>query len=106
MTDHVSVLQIFINEADLWVDRPLYEVVIRRLKELGVAGATATAGLMGFGHHHLVHERGLFGVGTDRPVLITVVDSDEKIREVLPEVRRFVREGLVLVHRAEVLTSA
>ena len=100
------MLQIFINEADLWVDRPLYEALIRRLKELGVAGATATAGLMGFGHHHLVHERGLFGVGADRPVLITVVDSDEKIQEILPEVRRFVREGLVLLQRADVVASA
>jgi PII-like signaling protein len=92
---------IFVNEADLWVDVPLYEVVVKRLRELGVAGATAQAGMMGFGHHHVVHERGLFGLSADRPVTITVVDTGQKIREVIPEVRKLVKEGLILLLCAE-----
>lgn len=105
MTDPVSVLLIFVNEADLWFDVPLYEAIVKRLRELGVAGATAQAGLMGFGHHHLVHEKGLFGMSADRPVTIMVVDGEQKIQEVVPEVRALVQEGLVLILRAELVRS-
>ena len=101
MTDTVAVLLIFVNEADLWRDAPLYEVIVKRLRELGVAGATAQAGLMGFGHHHLVHERGLFGLSADRPVTITVVDTEASIQRAIPEIRALVREGLVLLLKAE-----
>jgi PII-like signaling protein len=101
MMKSVSVLLIFVNEADLWFDAPLYEVIVKRLRELGVAGATAQAGLMGFGHHHLVHEKGLFGMSADRPVTIVAVDADQKIREVIPAVRALVQEGLILLLRAE-----
>jgi uncharacterized protein len=103
MTEPVSVLLIFVNEADLRFDIPLYEAIVKRLRELGVAGATAQAGLMGFGHHHLVHERGLFGMAADRPVTITVVDEERKIRAIIPEVRALVREGLILLLGAELV---
>ena len=62
---------------------------------------------MGFGHHHLVHEKGLFGMSADRPVTITVVDAETKIREVIPEVQALVQEGLILLlsaARAAILT--
>ena len=103
MTEPVSVLLIFVNEADLWFDVPLYEAIVARLRELGIAGATAQAGLVGFGHHHLVPARGLFGPSADRPVTITVVDTDKKIRHVIPEMRRLVQEGLILLQRAELV---
>src|SRR5476649_426218 len=97
MTGQVSVLLIFVNEADLWSDEPLYEAVVKRLHGLGVAGATAQAGLMGFGHHHRVHERRMFGLSGDRPVTITVVDTEAKIREIIPEVRSLVPDSLILL---------
>ena len=103
MTEPVSVLLIFVNEADLWSDAPLYEVILKRLRDLGVAGATAQAGLMGFGHHHLVPEKGLFGLSADRPVTITAVDAEQKIREIIPEVRALIQQGLILLLRAELL---
>ena len=103
MTHPVTVLLIFVNEADLWSDVPLYEAVVKRLRELGVSGATAQAGLMSFGHHHPVHEKGLFGLSGDRPVTITVVDTERKIRAVIPEVRELVREGLILLMPAEIV---
>jgi len=97
----VSMLVVFVNESDLWRDAPLYEVIVHRLKELGVAGATAHAGLIGFGHHHFVHHKGLFGLSIDRPVTIIAVDTDAKIRAIIPDMRTMVREGLVLLLNAE-----
>ena len=58
---------------------------------------------MGFGSHGKVHRRRLFGVSDDKPVTITVVDSEHKIREVLPEIRGMVKEGLVVLLDAEVV---
>lgn len=101
MIDPLRIMLIFINEADLWFDTPLYEAVIKRLKERGLAGATAHAGVMGFGAHHMVHERGMFGMAADRPMTITVVDTEANIRAAIPEVRALVREGLVLIVAAE-----
>lgn len=101
MTDPVRVLLIFVNEADLWFDTPLYEAVVKRLRELGVAGATAQAGLIGFGHHHVVHEQSLFGMTTDRPVTIMAVDTERKIQDVIPAVRALVPQSLILLLAAE-----
>jgi PII-like signaling protein len=73
------------------------------LRQLGVNGATATAGIMGFGAHLKVHRKRLFGIPDDKPVIVTVVDSEPVIREVLPEIRRMVKEGLVVLLDAEVI---
>jgi PII-like signaling protein len=58
---------------------------------------------MGFGHHHRMHHKGLFGIPDDRPMTITVVDAEAKIRALLPEVRSIVPEGLMLLVDAELV---
>jgi PII-like signaling protein len=63
----IRLLLIFVNEADMVNNRPLYQTIVERLHQLEIAGATATAGLMGFGHHQRVHHKGLFGISDDRP---------------------------------------
>jgi PII-like signaling protein len=105
MTDAVKMLIVFVNEVDRVQDEPLYEVVMRRLRQREIAGATAHHGLMGFGHHHRMHHKGLFGISDDRPVTITVVDTEDRIRAVLPEIRSLVREGLMLLVDAERLPT-
>jgi hypothetical protein len=76
---------------------------VRRLRQLGVRGATVTTGMMGFGAHLKVHHKRLFGVSDDRPTMILVVDSEQTIRRVLPEIRGMVKEGLVVLLDAEVI---
>jgi PII-like signaling protein len=97
------MLQVFVDETDLWHAQPLYEAIVRRLRQAGLAGATAHLGIMGFGSHMKVHHKRLFGVSDDRPVVITVVDNEHKIREILPEIRAMVKEGLVVLVDAEVI---
>ena len=99
----VKVLLLFVNEADIWHNRPLYQAVVERLHQLEVAGATAQAGLMGFGHHMRMHHKGLFGIADDRPVTVMVVDEESKLRAVLPELRTMVRDGLIVLLDAEVV---
>jgi hypothetical protein len=102
----VKMLIVYVDETDVYGTGPLYEAIIRRLRQLGVNGATATAGIMGFGAHLKVHRKRLFGISDDKPVMVTVVDSEPVIRQVLPEIRSMVKEGLVVLLDAEVVEAA
>jgi hypothetical protein len=105
MTPPAKMLQIYVDETDLWGSVPLYEALVRRLRQLGIAGTTVVTGIMGFGSHMKVHHKRLFGVSDDRPVIITVVDSEDSIRRVVPEIRGMVREGLMVLLDAEVIPN-
>lgn len=105
MKPPMKMLQIYVDETDLSGTGPLYEAIIRRLRQLGVNGATAATGIMGFGAHQKVHHRRLFGISDDKPVVITVVDNEGVLREILPEIRRMVKEGLVVLLDAEVIEA-
>ncbi len=101
MTERLKMLIVFLNEVDRIGDEPTYEVLMRRLRHREVAGATAHHGLMGFGAHHRMHHKGLFGISDDRPITVTVVDTEAKIRALVPEIRSIVPSGLMLLVDAE-----
>jgi PII-like signaling protein len=103
MKPPIKLLLVFVGENDTWEMIPLYEAIVRRLRQLDVAGATVSAGIMGFGSHMKVHQKRLFGISDDRPVTISVAENESKIREVLPEIRSMVQEGLLLLLDAEVV---
>jgi PII-like signaling protein len=103
MTQSLKMLIVFLNEVDRIGDQPIYEVLMRRLRKRDVAGATMFCGTMGFGHHHRLHHKGLFGITDDRPITITVVDTEQKIHALLPELRSLVPDGLMLLLDAEVV---
>jgi uncharacterized protein len=105
MTAPVKMLLMFVNEADTWNDTPLYHAIVHRLRQLNIAGATAQTGMLGFGHHHRLHHKGLFGITDDRPVTIVAVDDEAKIRQALPELKTMVREGLIVMLDAELVAN-
>ena len=105
MTHPQKVLVIFIDETDMWRELKLYEAIVRVLEHAGLAGATVNSGLMGYGKHRRIHRRGLFGVSDDKPVTIIAVDTEEKIRAVLPQITPMVREGLIMLQDAEVIST-
>jgi uncharacterized protein len=92
-----KMLVVFVDENDTAGELPLYEAIVRRLVQRGVAGATVMAGIMGFGAQHHVHHKRLFGVSDDRPVTICVVDEEQKLRSLLPEIRPMVEDGLIIL---------
>jgi uncharacterized protein len=98
-----KMLLIYLDETDRHGDIPLYEAVVRKLSHLEVKGATVHAGIMSFGRHHRIHHKRLLGFSDDRPIMITVVDTEEKISAVLPEIRPLVREGLIVLVDVEVV---
>ena len=104
MSTAQKALVIFVDEADMWQDSHLYAAIVMTLERHGIAGATANLGLMGYGRHRRIHRKGLFGMSDDKPVTIMAVDTDEKIRAVLPIVAPMVKEGLILLQDVEVVS--
>ena len=96
-TSDQKLLTICFDETDSYGDVPLYEAIVQRLVQLGIAGATVHRGIMGFGPNGLVHRKRLFGVSDDRPIIITVVDKEEKLLPILAEMRQMVAEGPIFL---------
>jgi PII-like signaling protein len=99
------LLRIFIGESDREKasGRPLYEAIVSRAREAQLAGATVLKGPMGFGRHSLMHSAKLLEMSTDLPVVIEIVDAEEKVRSFLPVVDELVTEGLVTLEAVRVL---
>ena len=96
-------LTIYLDETDTHGEVPLYEAVVRRMLQLNLSGATVQRGVMGYGRHGRVHRSRLFGVSDDRPVVITAVDEEGKIRQATDEIRPLLTEGLITLHEVEVI---
>jgi len=102
------LLRVFIGESDREKgrDRPLYEAIVQRAREAHLAGATVLRGPMGFGRHSRMHAAKLLDLSTDLPIVIEIVDSEEKIEGFLPVVDDLVTEGLVTLEAVRVLKYA
>ena len=97
-------LQVFVEDTDTWEGAPLHEAIVRVLEKHGVAGATVWNGIMGYGESRQVHRTGLFG--DERPVIISVIDSEKRIRAILPQLLAMVKQGLVVLFDAEVFVKS
>ena len=99
------LLRIFIGESDKAPggDRPLYEAIVRKAREAQLAGATVLRGPMGFGRHSRVHTAKLLELSTDLPVVIEIVDAEDKVNAFLPTVDELVTEGLVTLEAVQIL---
>lgn len=99
------LLRIFIGENDRGPggERPLYQDIVMRAREAHLAGATVLRGPMGFGKHSRLHAAKLLELSTDLPIVIEIVDSEEKIQGFLPVVDELLREGLVTLEGVRIL---
>jgi PII-like signaling protein len=97
------LLRIFIGEGDHWHSRPLYEAIVMKARELHMAGATVLRGPMGFGAHSRMHTTKILRLSADLPMVIEIVDSKDKIDELLPYIDDMVQEGLVTLERVQVI---
>lgn len=99
------LMRIFIGESDRDGERglPLYESIVQRAREAGLAGATVLKGPMGFGRHSRVHTAGLLELSTDLPIVVEIVDDEEKINAFVPVIDALVGEGMVTLEAVRVL---
>ncbi len=98
-----QLLRIFIGEADKWHGKPLYEEIVYLAKKEKLAGATVIKGFMGFGCKSHMHTAKLLRLSEDLPIIIEIVDSEEKIKGFLPRLDEMVREGLITLEKAKVV---
>ena len=97
------LLRIFIGESDRWEHKPLYEAIVLKAREMHLAGATVLRGPMGFGKSSRLHTTKILRLSADLPLVIEIVDSEDKIQAFLPELNRMVHGGLVTMEPVKVL---
>ncbi|MBI3649530.1 MAG: DUF190 domain-containing protein [Acidobacteria bacterium] len=98
-----QLLRIFIGESDQWHGQPLYEALILKARELGLAGATMLRGLMGYGANSRIHTAKILRLSEDLPIVVEIIDSAEKIAKLLPFIDEMVQEGLVTLEKVRVI---
>jgi hypothetical protein len=97
------LLRVFIGEADEWHGKSLYEQIVLKARERKLAGATVLRGPMGFGKSSHLHTAKILRLSMDLPIVIEIVDSEEKIREFLPILDEMVAGGLVTLERVQAI---
>ncbi|MGH2795544.1 MAG: DUF190 domain-containing protein [Actinomycetota bacterium] len=97
------LLRIFIGESDTWHGKPLYQAIVERVREQGLAGATVVRGIEGFGAKSHLHTARILRLSEDLPVLIEIVDTEEKILAILPSLDEMIADGLVTLETVEII---
>ena len=97
------LLRIFVGESDRHGHHPLYEAIVLKAREEGLAGATVLRGLMGFGKHSVLHTAKILRLSEDLPMVVEIVDSLEKVEKFLPLLDEMISDGLVTVEKLRVI---
>ena len=97
-----QLLRILIGENDRYDKQPLYEWIVRKARESGLAGATVLRGLEGFGAHSRVHTAKILRLSSDLPIVIEIVDTQEKIAQFLPLIDDAITEGLATLEKVKI----
>jgi len=98
-----KLLRVFIGEADKWQGQPLHEAIVHAAKRDGLAGATVLKGFLGFGCKSHLHTAKILRLSEDLPIVIEIVDGEEKINRFLPKLDAMVQEGLITLERVQVV---
>ena len=107
ITGDGKLLRIFVGESDRHAGRPLYEAIVHKARELGLAGATVWRGIEGYGAASRIHTAKILRLSEDLPILIEIVDTEEKIRAALPVLDAMMEAagggGLITLEKAEII---
>ncbi len=97
------LLRVFIGESDSYNGKALYEQIVLKARELNLAGATVTRGIMGFGASSRMHSAKLLRLSMDLPIIIELVDTEENINKLLPFLDETVSDGLITLEKVKVV---
>jgi len=97
------LLRIFIGESDSFKGKPLYEQIVLKARELNLAGATVIHGTMGFGAGSRIHTAKIVRLSEDLPIIVELVDTEEKLESLMPFLDETVEEGLITMERVKVV---
>jgi len=97
------LMRIYIGESDRWRDIPLYKALVEAMRANDIAGVTVYRGILGYGAHRRIHKDKRLHLSHDSSIMLSVVDTDEKLRAFLPRVEQMVQEGLVVLSDVDVI---
>lgn len=99
-----TMLRIHFGEDDRWHGKPLYRAIVEKCRELDIAGATVFRGIEGYGASTLIRKpHHLLSFSHDAPVMVSVIDSDDKVRKLIPQLDAMVADGLIAISEVEVI---
>jgi PII-like signaling protein len=98
-----KLLRVLIGEADKWHGEPLYEAIVKKLRMMGIAGATVYRGILGYGAKGHEHKESFFHVSRDLPIMVSVVDTAEKIAAAAEAIEGMLEDGLIVISDAEIV---
>ena len=97
------LVRIHFGEDDKWKEKPLYQAIVEKCRELDIAGATVFRGIEGYGASTLIRRAHRMSFSSDAPLMVTVIDSEDKIRKLLPLLDKMVDEGMIAISEVEVI---
>ena len=100
------MLRIHFGEADKWRGKPLREAIVSKCMELGIAGATVYRGIEGYGASSRIHHASPWRFSRDAPIMLTVIDTEDRIEKLIPHLDSMVEEGLIDISRVEAIRYA
>jgi PII-like signaling protein len=101
-----SMLRIHLGENDKWQGKPLHEAILAVCQELGMANAIVYRGIEGYGTSTRIHHASHWTFSKDAPIMVSVIDTEEKIRRLIPRLDAMVQEGLIAMSSVEVIRYA
>ncbi|HEX3998845.1 MAG TPA: DUF190 domain-containing protein [Pirellulales bacterium] len=97
------LLRVFVGDSDRYEGKPLYEAIVQKARDVGLAGATVLRGCEGFGANSIVHTSTVLGMSTDLPIIVEIVDEEQKIKLLLPHLETMVQEGMITMEHVVIL---
>ena len=101
--EEAVLVRIFFGEDDKYEGKPLYKYLTEFCKGKGIAGVTVFRGILGYGQSSVIHKAGLFKLSSDLPIVMEIVDCEEKIEKVLPEIAKIISGGLITMEKVKVV---
>ena len=98
-----KLMRIYIGENDKWHDKPLYQALVESLRANDIAGVTVYQGILGYGANRRIHQQSALHLSHDRPIMLSIVDSEEKLRAFVPVLDDMVKQGLVVLSDVDVI---
>ena len=103
ISENGVIVRVYIGETDQHGNKPLYEAIVLKARELNLAGATVVRGIMGFGAASRIHTVKVLRLSEDLPIVIEIVDTEENIKKVMPFLDEVVKEGLITLEEVSVI---
>ncbi|MGB9873640.1 MAG: DUF190 domain-containing protein [Hydrogenobacter sp.] len=101
--EHALLVRIFFGEDDKYEGKPLYKYIVELCRSKKIAGATVFRGILGYGKSSVIHKASPLKLSSDLPIVVEIIDCEENLRDVLPEIAKLVSNGLITLEKVKIL---